>query len=112
MPPSPNAVRGMAFLALLGSAASGILGAVGWIAQHVRSLSVTPTAWPCLACGVPNELDRDLCWSCGAGYGQDPLYASPIPMERRWLCRSCAVWNGIARTDCWRCGAIREDPAA
>ena len=90
---------------------SGLVAAGGWVAHHVRSLSVPPHSWPCVGCGTPNELERDTCWSCGAGYGQDPLFPSPIPFDRRWLCECCAVWNGVARTDCWRCGTVR-DPAS
>lgn len=94
-----------AFLASLGS---GVVAAAGWVAHRVHGLSVHTHSWTCLECQVPNELDRDTCWSCGAGYGEDPLYPSHIPFDRRWLCPECAVWNGIARTDCWRCGADRE----
>lgn len=96
------------------SAASSVLSSVAAatvaIAHYVRCLTVMPRAWHCLDCGVPNELDRDTCWSCGAGYGEDPLTASHIPIERRWICPSCAVWNGIARTVCWRCGVARGGP--
>ncbi len=98
----------MSLVSAAASAFSGIVAVAGWIGHHVRTLSVTPTTWNCLECGVPNELARDACWSCGAGYGEDPLYASHIPIERRWLCPECAVWNGIARSACWRCGAAPE----
>lgn len=101
----------MTLISAAASLISGLVAAVGWIGQHLRSFNVAPKAWTCLACGVPNELDRDTCWSCGDGYGEDPLYPSHIPFDRRWLCPECAVWNGIARTDCWRCGATNEaDP--
>jgi len=82
--------------ALLATAASGIVGAAGWIAHQARALSVVPRAWTCMECHVSNELDRDTCWRCGPGYGQDPLYPSHNPIERPWICMSCAVWNGIA----------------
>jgi hypothetical protein len=88
---------------------SALAAAAGWVGHHVRSMSVAPQAWDCMECSVPNELDRDTCWSCGAGYGQDPLFPSRIPFERRWLCPECAVWNGIARSDCWRCGTVHEN---
>jgi hypothetical protein len=104
-------------MTLISSAASlisGLVAAVGWMGQHLRSFNVTLKAWTCLGCGVPNELARDTCWSCGEGYGEDPLFPSRIPFDRRWLCPECAVWNGIARSECWRCGATNEasrDPA-
>ena len=104
----PNAGCRMTLLAAAASAASGLVAAAHWVSHRVRSLSVSPTAWTCLACGVPNELEREACWSCGERYGQAPLFPSHIPFERRWLCPTCAVWNGIARTDCWRCGTFRD----
>ncbi|HII41196.1 MAG TPA: hypothetical protein HA326_08290, partial [Thermoplasmata archaeon] len=64
----------MEFPALLASVVSGVVTAAGWVAHRVHSLGVTTRTWTCLECQVPNELDRDTCWSCGAGYGQDPVY--------------------------------------
>ncbi len=98
----------MTLLSAGASLVSALIAAGGWMGHQLRALSVAPKAWSCLECGVPNELDRDTCWSCGAGYGEDPLYPSHIPFERRWLCPECAVWNGIARPVCWRCGATRQ----
>ena len=89
----------MGLLAFAASALSGVVAAAGWVSHRVHSFNVTPHTWTCLACSVLNELERDTCWSCGSGYGEDPLFPSHIPFDRRWICPSCAVWNGIARTD-------------
>ncbi len=98
----------MGLPAIVASALSGFVAVATWVSHQVRSLAAPPRSWNCLACHVPNELSRDTCWSCGAGYGEDPLYASHIPFDRRWICPVCAVWNGIARTACWRCGTVRD----
>lgn len=84
----------------------GVATAV-WARQFHHAGPVRVRTWACLDCGLPNETDRDTCWSCGQVVGEARQDPSHVPLSRRWECDACGAWNGIARKDCWRCAENR-----
>lgn len=78
-----------------------------WVDWKVRARKlgglVSPS-WDCPACGVVNESDRSVCWSCSAAVTGRSLFPEIGPATTdAWRCHRCGAWNGTARKSCWSC---------
>jgi hypothetical protein len=66
--------------------------------------SVAPS-WDCPHCGVTNEAERSVCWSCSAAISANRFLPELGPMAAdTWRCR-CGAWNGSNRHSCWSCAS-------
>lgn len=78
-----------------------------WIDWHLRMKRLghlVDPAWDCPACGVINEAERSVCWSCSAAISGRSLFgAEPGLAVETWRCGRCGAWNGDARRSCWAC---------
>jgi len=59
-------------------------------------------SWDCPHCGILNEAELTVCWSCGAGIARRSLYPG-LRSPETWQCRQCRSWNSTIRKSCWSC---------
>ena len=78
-----------------------------WIDWHIRMKRLghlVDPAWDCPACGVVNEAERSVCWSCSAAIGgRNPFARESTLAVDTWRCGRCGAWNGTGRPSCWSC---------
>lgn len=78
-----------------------------WLDWKVRSRKLgglIDPSWDCPACGVVNEAETTVCWSCNAAITGRGLFQNLGPTSAdTWRCRRCGAWNGKARRSCWSC---------
>ncbi|TLZ73348.1 MAG: hypothetical protein E6K06_03130 [Methanobacteriota archaeon] len=60
-------------------------------------------SWDCPHCGVKNEAELSVCWSCGAGVARAYFGRSAGASAETWQCRRCRAWNSTSRRSCWSC---------
>ncbi len=77
-----------------------------WHRRQKRLGGVVAPSWDCPHCGVVNEAERSICWSCSAAISANRFFpeASPKASET-WRCRHCGAWNGTGRHTCWSCSS-------
>ena len=78
-----------------------------WLDWHVRMRKVGPMegpSWDCPHCGITNEAERAVCWSCSAATSGLGVWSRDYsPAADTWRCGRCGAWNGSARGSCWSC---------
>ncbi|HEY7589241.1 MAG TPA: hypothetical protein VIB49_10930 [Thermoplasmata archaeon] len=75
-----------------------------WKVRERRFGGIAEPSWECPGCGVVNEADRGVCWSCNAAISGRSLFSELGATARdTWRCRRCGAWNGTARKSCWSC---------
>ncbi len=63
-------------------------------------------SWECPHCGIVNEADRAVCWSCGAGITGRIVLGIPPGTSETWRCGRCGAWNATSRRSCWSCANV------
>ncbi|HWM52285.1 MAG TPA: zinc finger protein [Thermoplasmata archaeon] len=82
-------------------------GAVfAWADWRIRARNlpqIIGPSWDCPHCGVKNEAELGVCWSCGAGIGRYAFSRVHGAASETWQCRQCRAWNSTSRRSCWSC---------
>ena len=77
---------------------------VDWRLRQKKLGGNVAPSWDCPHCGVTNEADRSVCWSCSAAISANRFLPEMGPMAAdTWRCRRCGAWNGANRHACWSC---------
>lgn len=77
-----------------------------WRRRVKRLGGIVGPSWDCPACGVVNEANSTVCWSCSAAINGHGLFQDLGPTSAdTWRCRRCGAWNGKARHSCWSCAS-------
>ena len=93
-----------AFLLLL---VGGVVFAwVDWRLRARKLPKLLGPSWDCPHCGVTNEAELTVCWSCGAAVTRLSLRPGAAPASDTWQCRQCRAWNSTSRRSCWSCSNI------
>lgn len=77
-----------------------------WVDWRIRARKLPRflgPSWDCPHCGVVNEAELAICWSCGAAIAHHSLYPGIPPASETWQCRHCRAWNSTSRRSCWSC---------
>ncbi len=74
-----------------------------WYLRRRRLGGIVSPSWDCPHCGVTNEAERNLCWSCDAAVSMNRFFPEMGPSADAWRCRHCGAWNGMSRHSCWSC---------
>jgi uncharacterized protein YfaQ (DUF2300 family) len=93
-------LSGALLLLLVGGA---VFAWVDWRVRARKLPQVIGPSWDCPHCGVTNEADLSVCWSCGAGIARLPFFAAKGVAADTWQCRQCRAWNSDSRRSCWSC---------
>jgi len=84
-----------------------VAGAIfAWADWRIRARKIPRflgPGWDCPHCGVANEVELRVCWSCGAAIGRHSLYPGVAAPAETWQCRKCRAWNSTSRRSCWSC---------
>src|SRR5437867_10116686 len=76
-------------------------GAVfAWADWRVRARKLPEMvgpSWDCPHCGVKNEAELGVCWSCGAGIGRYALARVRGSAWETWRCRHGRAWTSTSR---------------
>ncbi|MGI0148461.1 MAG: zinc finger protein [Thermoplasmata archaeon] len=76
-----------------------------WVDWRIRARKIPRIlgpSWDCPHCGIANEAELTVCWSCGAAIARRSLYPG-LTSPETWQCRKCRSWNSTARKSCWSC---------
>jgi len=75
--------------------------------MRVRKMGgLVDSSWDCPGCGLVNEAEMSVCWSCDAAItGRGPFAGLGPSSVETWKCRRCGAWNGTARRSCWSCAS-------
>ncbi len=81
-------------------------GSVDWQLRRRKLGGIVGPSWDCPHCGVVNEAQRSVCWSCSAAVSVTRFLAETAPVAAgTWRCRRCGAWNGASRPTCWSCSS-------
>jgi len=75
---------------------------VDWRIRMRKLPQLVGPSWDCPHCGVVNEADLTVCWSCGAAIARLSLSGVSSGSDT-WQCRQCRAWNSTSRRSCWSC---------
>jgi Zn-finger in Ran binding protein and others len=78
---------------------------VDWRLRLRKLPKILGPSWDCPHCGIVNEAELNVCWSCGAVVSRFSLYPGH-PNPETWQCRRCRHWNATSRKSCWSCANI------
>ena len=77
-----------------------------WRFRRKRLAVLVGPSWDCPHCGVVNEAEAAVCWSCGAAVSTNRYFPGMGPMSAdTWRCGHCGAWNGTSRRSCWSCSS-------
>ncbi len=79
---------------------------IDWHFRRRRLGTRVGPSWDCPHCGVNNEAEGSVCWSCGAAVSMNRYFPEMGPSSAEtWRCRHCGAWNGTSRHTCWSCSS-------
>ncbi|MCI4371775.1 MAG: hypothetical protein L3J78_03915, partial [Thermoplasmata archaeon] len=93
-------LSGALLLLLIGGA---VFAWVDWRMRARRLPKYRGPSWDCPHCAVVNEIELDICWSCGAAIARRGLAPRTGAPSETWQCRQCRAWNSTSRRSCWSC---------
>lgn len=80
-----------------------LFGWIDWRRRSKRIPRLLGPFWDCPHCGILNEPDLTVCWSCGAAIARRSWHPGGTASPETWQCRQCRALNSVSRKSCWSC---------
>ena len=77
-----------------------------WHVRRKRLGGLVGLSWDCPHCGIVNDAEESVCWSCGAAVSRNRYFPEiGAASVDTWRCGRCGAWNGTMRHSCWSCAS-------